>query len=229
VVLGARRLSLCEDVVKRISEDGGEAIALPLDLSDADSTDRFARDAGEALGPVEVFVSNAGEIQPATALGTSTEMFERILMVNLSNAHRLVTALTTPMAQRRRGDVVIVTSDAVAHPRPFMAAYVASKWGLEGYARALQMEFEGTGVRASVVQPGQTMTGMGFDWDPDRMQQVVDEWGRWGFARHGQFLKPSAVAAAVVFCVSAKRGTNYTTIQIHPEAPLSGSEEGELK
>ena len=52
------------------------------------------------------------------------------------------------MVERRHGDIVFVTSDVAERPRPFMAAYVASKWGLEGYARALQMELEGTGVRA---------------------------------------------------------------------------------
>ncbi len=220
VILGARRLEACEDLAKTIGASGGEAVALPLDLSDAASTDRFTQDSSEALGPVDVLVSNAGEIQPATVLETSPEVMERVLAVNLANAHRLISAVTSQMVERRRGDVVIVTSDAVAHPRPIMAAYVASKWGLEGYARALQMELEGTGVRASVIQPGQTMTGMGLDWDPERMQHVVDEWGRWGFTRHGQFLKPGAVAAAVVFCVSANRGTNYTSIQVHPEAPV---------
>ena len=56
------------------------------------------------------------------------------------------------MVERRRGDLVFVTSDIVAHPRPVMAAYVASKWGLEGYVRALQMELEGTG-RAGLGGP----------------------------------------------------------------------------
>jgi len=219
VVLGARRVVTCEATAAAIREAGGEAVAFPLDLADDQATDRFAVEATAALGPVEVLVSNAGEILPATALETDPSTFDRVLSVNLSNAHRLTTALAAPMVERGRGDLVFVTSDAVAHPRPVMAAYVASKWGLEGYARALQMELEGTGVRASVVQPGQTMTGMGMDWEPERMQDVVDEWVRWGFARHDQFLKPEAVADAVVFAVSARRGTNYTTIQVHPEAP----------
>ena len=52
-------------------------------------------------------------------------------------------------------------------PDPSMAAYVTSKWGLEGYVRSLQMELEGTGVRATIVRPGPTLTGMGMDWDPE--------------------------------------------------------------
>jgi len=226
VVLGARRHQVCEELAARIVQDGGEAVALPLDLADAQSTDDFAAKALHALGPVEVLVSNAGAILPTAALDTATDAFERVLSVNLANAHRLCQAVAAPMIERGRGDLVFVTSDAVAHPRPLMAAYVASKWGLEGYARALQMELEGTGVRASVVQPGQTMTEMGLDWDPAQIKVVVDEWSRWGFGRHSHFLKPAAVAAAVVFCLSAPRGTNYTTIEVHPEAPVRRDPDG---
>ena len=71
------------------------------------------------------------------------------------------------MVRRRRGDVVLVSSDVTTRPRPFMAAYSASKWGLEGMAGAMQMELEGTGVRVSVVRPGPTWSEAGTDWDPD--------------------------------------------------------------
>ena len=77
---------------------------------------------------------------------------------------------------RRRGDIVFVTSDVVERPRPAMAAYVTSKWGLEGYVRSLQMELEGTGVRATIVRPGPTLTGMGMDWDPAVTAEVIEQW-----------------------------------------------------
>ena len=98
------------------------------------------------------------------------------------------------MVERRRGDLIFVTSDVVAHPRPRMSAYVASKWGLEGFVTALQMELEGTGVRAVIVRPGPTLTGMGMDWDPDVTGEVLAEWARWGLARHSAFLRPEGVA-----------------------------------
>ena len=75
-----------------------------------------------------------------------------------------------------------------------MSAYVASKWGLEGFVTALQMELEGTGVRAVIVRPGPTLTGMGMDWDPDVTGEVLAEWTRWGLARHSAFLRPEGVA-----------------------------------
>ena len=67
------------------------------------------------------------------------------------------------------------------------------KWGLEGLARALQMELEGTGVRATIIQPGQTLTEMGSEWDPDKAEGVLESWIHWGLARHNSFLRPEAV------------------------------------
>jgi NADP-dependent 3-hydroxy acid dehydrogenase YdfG len=140
--------------------------------------------------------------------------------VNVVGAHEMVRLLTPGMASRHHGDMVFVTSENVRAPRPFNKAYVASKWGLEGYARALQMELEGTGVRASIVQPGQTLSEMGSDWDPGITTEILDEWVRWGLARHGHFLDTDAVANAVVTAVEVPVGTHLTMIEVQPEAPV---------
>ncbi|HUC04973.1 MAG TPA: SDR family oxidoreductase [Acidimicrobiales bacterium] len=226
VVLGARRLSVCEEVADAIRAEGGEAAAFALDLSEGESIDVFAEKAAGAFGPVEVLVSNAAQIRPGRALDTAPEAFEHVLRVNLGAAHRLVRAFGPGMVERRRGDLVFVTSDVVAHPRPRMSAYVASKWGLEGFVTALVMELEGTGVRASMVRPGPTLTGMGMDWDPDVTQDVLEEWVRWGLARHGAFMRPDGVAAAIVHAVAMPRGTHVSVIEVQPEAPTVGGEEG---
>ncbi len=176
VVLGARRVEVCDEVAASIRAEGGEAVACHLDLADPASVDRFAKEAEAAFGPVEILVSNAAKIQPGTALETSPEDFEEVLRVNIGGAQRLVRAFGAGMVARRRGDLIFVTSDVVAHPRPRMAAYVASKWGLEGFVTALQMELEGTGVRAVIVRPGPTLTGMGMDWDPEVTGEVLAEW-----------------------------------------------------
>ena len=67
------------------------------------------------------------------------------VQVNLVGAHRLVSAIVPGMVTRQRGDVVFISSDVVRTPRPRMGAYVAAKNGIEGMARAMQMELEGTG------------------------------------------------------------------------------------
>ena len=71
-----------------------------------------------------------------------------------------------------------------------MAAYVASKAGLEGLARAMQMEFEGTGVRVGIVRPGPSSTEQGTTWDEETVNEVVASWHRWGLMRHDGSLRP---------------------------------------
>ena len=115
---------------------------------------------------------------------------------------------------------MFVTSDVAERPRPSMAAYVTSKWGLEGYVHSLQMELEGTGVRATIVRPGPTLTGMGMDWDPEVTGEVIEQWAAWGFARHSNFMRPAGVAQAIAAVVALPRGTHATVIELQPEAPI---------
>ena len=156
---------------------GGEAHVHRLDLAEAASVEEFAAAAFDAVGPVDIMVSSAGHAEPGTALGTSPKDFAHTVEVNLLGAHRLVAAFAPAMAQRHHGDLVFVSSDILRLPRPLMAAYMASKWGLEGLVRALQLELEGTGVRATIVQPGQTLTEMGTDWGPDTTAEALERVG----------------------------------------------------
>jgi NADP-dependent 3-hydroxy acid dehydrogenase YdfG len=220
IVVGARRLEELEQLVGEIVAESGEATALRLDLKDPASIEAFAQGAVEALGEVEVIVSNAGVNLPGPVLGLDPEDLADVMKVNVEGTHLLLRALLPGLVERRRGDVVIVTSDVAARPRPSMAAYVTSKWGLEGYVRALQMELEGTGVRATLLRPGPTMTQMGFDWDPEVTGKVIEEWVRWGFGRHDGMMKPEHVAAALAGVLELPRGIHVSTIELQPEAPL---------
>jgi NAD(P)-dependent dehydrogenase (short-subunit alcohol dehydrogenase family) len=220
VALGARRVAACEELAATIRAGGGEALAVPLDVCDDESVKAFAAAVADGLGPVEVLVSCAGDAGAGLVHEVDSAEFLRQVQVNLVGAQRLVSAIVPAMVARRRGDVVFISSDVAGLPRPRMGAYVAAKNGLDGMARAMQMELEGTGVRVSVVRPGPTMTGMGMDWEPGAVQAVLDDWVRWGLARHPNFLRPSDVAAAVTTIVSTPRGSHLTLVEIQPEAPL---------
>ena len=69
------------------------------------------------------------------------------------------------MLERRRGDLVFVGSENAVRPRPYQAAYTAAKAGLEGLARVLAMELDGTGVRSIVVRVGPTGSEFGARMD----------------------------------------------------------------
>ncbi len=220
VVLGARRVEQCEELAVAIRETGGEAHAFHLDLAEPDSPARFAAEAEQAVGAIEIVVSNAALNRSGAVLDTSDDLLGGTIDVNVKGTHRLVRALLPGMIERRRGDLLFVTSDVAVRPRPSMAAYVTSKWALEGYVRALQMELEGTGVRATVFRPGPTQTGMGMDWDPDTTAEIINQWASWGLARHGSFMRPEGVAEAVLAVVGMPRGIHVTTIELQPEAPI---------
>jgi NAD(P)-dependent dehydrogenase (short-subunit alcohol dehydrogenase family) len=227
VVLGARRVDRLEEAAAKIRADGGEAVALALDVTDDASIDAFSSQAEARLGPIEIVVSNAGEVHPATALDTAPDDFVRQLQLNLLGAHRLVHVLGAGMVARRRGDIVFVTSDVVRLPRPNMAPYVTSKHGLEGLARAMQMELEGTGVRVGIVRPGPTLTEQGSGWDPAIIDDVLATWRTWGLIRHDGYLGPEDIAAAVLAVVSTPRGAHLTLVEVEPEAPVvDPTEEG---
>ncbi len=220
VVLGARRVDRCEQTAKEIREAGGEALALPLDLLDPDSVEAFAAAAEAELGPIEVLVSNAGDVQPITVAGADPDEFERQLRVNLLGAQRLVHHVVPAMARRGRGDVVFVTSEVAVRPRTHMAGYVASKAGLEGMADALRMELEGSGVRVGIVRPGPSSTEQGTTWDEATVNAVVASWDHWGLLRHDGAMRPGDVAAAIVAMVSVPRGTQFALLEVQPEAPV---------
>jgi NADP-dependent 3-hydroxy acid dehydrogenase YdfG len=220
VALGARRADKCEEVAAQIRASGGEAFALTLDVTDESSVATFADQVVAEFGEIEVLISNAGAVAPGTIHEVSTERFAGELDLNITGAHRLVRAFVPGMVERRRGDIVFVSSDVAVRVRPFMSSYAAGKWGLEGMAHAMQMELEGTGVRASIVRPGPTWSEMGADWGDDDAAFVLNQWVRFGLARHPHFLKPAALAEAITTIVSAPRGVHLNLIEVSPEAPV---------
>lgn len=220
VVLAARRVERLEDLAAKIVADGGEAVAVALDLADPDSIDRCAALAADVLGPLDVIVSNAGEVVPRTALDSEPDVFVAGVQVNLLGAHRLVQRLGPAMVERGHGDIVFVSSDVVVRGRTHMAPYLAAKHGLDGLARAMQMELEGTGVRVSVLRPGPCSTEQGTTWSEETVLHVMPHWERWGHLRHDGGLRPQEIAETIVFMVSVPKGTHLPVVEIQPEAPV---------
>ena len=221
MVLGARRTERLDDLAAEITDAGGEAAAVALDLTDDASIEAFAKEALAAFGPIDVVVSNAGDVYPASALGIDPDDFVRAVQINLTGAHRLINRLGRPMVEAGHGDLVFVTSDVVVRQRTHMAGYVAAKSGLEGLARAMQMELEGTGVRATMVRPGPSSTEQGTTWSEDTVNEVMPHWSAWGHLRHAGALRPQEIADVITYVVAVPKGTHLTLVEIQPEAPVS--------
>lgn len=223
VALGARRVDKCQEIVEKIIANGGEALALPLDVTDADSIRNFVNGAAEALGDIELLVAGAGDTFFGRLYETDSDDFASQVQIHLIGANRLATAVLPAMVRRQRGDVIFVGSDVALRQRPHMGAYGAAKAGLVAMVTNLQMELEGTGVRASIVHPGPTMTSMGWGLPPETIAPALEDWAKWGQARHSYFLRPEDLARAIAFVAETPRGGFITSIEVQPEAPLSNA------
>jgi short-subunit dehydrogenase len=125
------------------------------------------------------------------------------------------------MIERRRGDFVFIGSDVAVHPRPWSSAYVAAKTGVDGLVATVQMELEGTGVRASIIRPGQTLTGMGMNLDQAQTEAMLNDWISFGLARHGNFLAPDNLAQAIAAVIGMPPGAHMRVVEVEAEGKLT--------
>ncbi|CAM3455929.1 SDR family oxidoreductase [Nocardioides dubius] len=220
VALGARRVEQCAEVAARIEQAGGEAFAHPLDLASQSSVDAFVAASTEALGDIEALVCSAAILRPGRIVETASATFAEEVEINVIGVQRLVAAVVPGMVERRRGDVVLLSSDCADAVRPFMSSYATTKWAIEGFARSLRLETEGTGVRVGVVRPGPTWTGMGMDWNAEDTAMVLGGWSKLGFTRSGHFMKPDAVADVIATMVRMPRGSSIPLVEVQPEIEL---------
>ncbi len=219
VALGARRLERLHEVARQVEEAGGRAFDHALDVTQPESIDRFFAAAEDMLGVPDAVVSNAGVGFPHLLHEAPVEALETELATNLLGPMLVARRAIPGMRARGGGDLVFVSSLNAVVPRTFQAAYTASKMGVEGLARVLQLELEGTGVRSTIVRPGPTGTEFGRGWSPDAARRVLASWRRGGLQRDLTWLPAESVAAAVVAVVTAPPGTHFDLLQVVPENP----------
>lgn len=220
VAVGARRLDRLAETAAAIDAAGGEAFAHALDVTDTDSVDDFVDAAERALGPVDVLVNNAGMAIPSELHRAQVDDLKREVATNLLGPMLMSRrAIASLLDRGAGGDLVFISSDAMRNPRPRMAPYSATKAGVELLARALGMELEGTGIRATTVRVGPTLSEFGAGWDADEIRELMAFWPRYGLQRHAGVLDADAVARAVVAAVTMPEGAHVDTIEVQPEAP----------
>ena len=221
VALGARRVEKLDEIVAKIRADGGEAIAVHLDVTDSDSVKSAVERTTSELGEIEVLVAGAGDTYFGKLDSISTEQFDSQIQIHLVGANRVASAVLPGMIERRRGDLIFVGSDVSLRQRPHMGAYGAAKAALVAMVNNYQMELEGTGVRASIVHPGPTKTSMGWSLPAELIGPALEDWAKWGQARHDYFLRADDLARAIAFVAETPRGGFIANMELQPEAPLA--------
>jgi len=198
-----------------------DGFATELDVTDTASVGRAVAAVTDALGPVDVLVNNAGISVPGLLHEVDPAAVQREIAVNLVGP-TLATrrAIRSLLARRAPGDLVFISSENAVKPRPYQPGYTASKWGIEGLARTLRVELDGTGIRSIIVRPGPTFpTDFAIDWDPALVKKLLATWQALGLQRHLRWMPASSVASAVVSAIATPPGTNIDVVSLSPEAP----------
>jgi 3-oxoacyl-[acyl-carrier protein] reductase len=196
--------------VAAVTDAGGQATAVRLDLADPDSIYAAVNDIAARWGGIDVLVNNAAETSrhaeafnpasPAFA-DISPEQWRPQLVTGLEGVFHTLQAALPAMRSRGWGRIVFVSSGAAEHGGPREQAYAATKAALAGLTASLARELGPDGILVNILMPAMTTT--------DRVQRSVPEAVRQMIAGHlatGKLSTPGDIAAAIVFLCSAANG-----------------------
>ncbi|WP_244372957.1 SDR family NAD(P)-dependent oxidoreductase [Rhodococcus sp. ZPP] len=144
-----------EEVVAKIVADGGRAVAIRADISQAAEAERLIADTTVQLGAPTVVVNNAGMNKAGAARKQSPEDFDEVIAVNLNGAFYCTHFALPEMYESGWGRVIFVNSPSGGRrPSPGMSAYSAAKAGLVGMAKSMALEVARRGITVNCVMPG---------------------------------------------------------------------------
>ncbi len=158
VVLGARRLDRCEELVARITREGGKAIAMQVDVADAAACERFVARTIETFGSIHAIYANAGYGMEAPVGALTDAALRAIFETNFFGTMNTIHPALQYMTRAKSGHVLICSSCLAKMTVPFSSAYSATKAAQAHIARALALEVEPLGVHVSTVCPIGTKT-----------------------------------------------------------------------
>ena len=179
--------------------DGG---AYELDVRDESSIRRAVDSAASELGPIDVLVNNAGYDEFGWFGQTSSDMWDRVLAVNLRGVLAVTHAVLPGMQELGRGRIVNVASEAGRVGSAGSAGYSAAKAGVIGFTKALAQESARYGITVNAVAPGpiETPLLMGAQEMGELGERVIAGMvAKTAMRRLGQ---PDEVAAAITFLAS---------------------------
>jgi 3-oxoacyl-[acyl-carrier protein] reductase len=196
VVVNDLKGETADEVVARIKESGGEAAAVPGDVSDPESVQRIVEAAREAYGPPEILVNNAGFLQQKRFVDLTVEDFDRMIAVHLRGTFLCTSAVLPDMLSRGSGIIVNVASQLGQIGGIELCHYSAAKAGIIGLTKSLAREVSAQGVRVNAVAPGPINTelvlGLSDEWRDAKSAELP----------LGRFGEPWEVAETVAFLVS---------------------------
>ncbi len=200
VAAAARNAEKLAAVVGEISAAGGEALAVTMDVADAEQVKAGFKQTLEKFGKLDILVNNAAVTRDGLAVRMKIDDWDAVLRTNLTGAHLCAQQAMSVMMRARYGRIINVTSVVAETGNPGQVNYVAAKAGLIGLTRALAVEIASRNITVNAVAPGFIVSPM-----TDPLPQSVKDalLARIPLGRMGT---DGEVAAAIVFLASEEAG-----------------------
>jgi 3-oxoacyl-[acyl-carrier protein] reductase len=200
VAIAARNEEKLADLASQVAAAGGEALALKMDVTDAESVKAGFRQVVERFGRLDILVNNAAVTRDGLAMRMKKEDWEAVLQTNLTGAHLCIQQALGTMMRARAGRIINISSVVAQSGNAGQANYVAAKAGLIGLTKAIAVEIASRNITVNAVAPGFIATPM-TDVLPEKVKEDLKT--RIPLGRMGS---PRDVAAAIVFLASDEAG-----------------------
>jgi NAD(P)-dependent dehydrogenase (short-subunit alcohol dehydrogenase family) len=159
VVISSRKADACEAVAQAIRDEGGQALAIPANISSKEQLEALVARTRDHWGPIDILVCNAASnpyYGPAT--GMSDEVFDKVMRNNVLSNHWLCNLVHGDMVAKKDGAIVIISSIGGLHGSSTIGAYNISKAADMQLARNLAVEWGPHNIRVNCIAPGVVRT-----------------------------------------------------------------------
>src|ERR1700681_1050682 len=196
VAVAARNEEKLSALVKDIVAAGGTALAVKMDVADAEQVKAGFKHVIEKFGRLDILVNNAAITRDGLVMRMKQDDWEAVIRTNLTGAHLCIQQAIMPMIRAKSGRIINISSVVAQMGNAGQANYVAAKAGLIGLTKAISMEIASRNITVNAVAPGFIETPM-TDVLSDKVKEELK--GRIPLGRLGV---PRDVAASIVFLAS---------------------------
>jgi 3-oxoacyl-[acyl-carrier protein] reductase len=185
-----------DETANLVREAGAECELFKGDVATPEDVEALIKGIGEAFGPVEILVNNAGTTRDNILLRMKDTEFDEVLTTNLKGTYLCTRAALRGMVRARWGRIVNVSSIVGLLGNAGQANYAASKAGIIGFTKSVAREVAGRGITANAVAPGYVETELTGSLPENIKQQIL------GQVPVGRFGEVEEVAEVIAFLTS---------------------------
>jgi NADP-dependent 3-hydroxy acid dehydrogenase YdfG len=181
VVLGARRVERIRLVADELTGTGGQALAVPTDVTQCEQVRKLVETAVQAYGRIDVMLNNAGLMPLSPLERLKVDEWDRMIDVNIKGVLYGIAAALPHMQRQKAGHIINVSSVAGHKVRAGGAVYAATKHAVRALSEGLRQEVKPYNIRTTVISPGVVLSELpNSASDPDvtaGLQKMYDELG----------------------------------------------------